>query len=229
MQRNQGSTLSFWWPTCFSEWSPFVYRVINKTKLSITNFQKQIPWNTNESRSLDKTICTYNTSWIFFVFFNYLFIHYSFCTVCINNLKVWGFLTQLCHNERNFLGNMKFKQSPNFVSEFTVWNFRYRFLVYHEIETFTKEVHLKFEDDIIFRFLYIILTIGLWYVSTISHNLQTAWKESSEKDQHRWKNLVTIISSWKHAHFSKNPFFLENCCILQDSFRGSHKKISQNS
>ena len=179
---NQGSTLSFWWRYLFfqSE-SPFVYQVINKTKLSITNFQKQIPWNTNESRSLDKTICTYNTSWIFFVFFNYLFIHYSFCTVCINNLKVWGFLTQLCHNERNFLGNMKFKQSPNFVSEFTVWNFRYRFLVYHEIETFTKEVHLKFEDDIIFRFLYIILTIGLWYVSTISHNLQTAWKEAARR------------------------------------------------
>ena len=75
LQRNQGSTLSFWWPTCFSEWSPFVYRVIDKTKLSITNFQKQIPWNTNESRSLNKTICTYNTSWIFlFYLIIYLFI-----------------------------------------------------------------------------------------------------------------------------------------------------------
>ena len=121
LQRNQGNTLSFWWPTCFSEWSPFFYRVINKTKLSITNFQKQIPWNTNESRSLNKTIFTYNTSWIFsFYLIIYLFIHYSFCRVYINNLKVWGTLTQLCHNERNFLGNMKFKQPPNFVSEFTV-------------------------------------------------------------------------------------------------------------
>ena len=26
-------------------------------------------------------------------------------------------------------------------------------LIYYEIETFTKEVHLKFEDGIIFRFL----------------------------------------------------------------------------
>ena len=75
LQRNQGNTLSFWWPTCFSERSPFVYRVINKTKLSITNFQKQIPWNTNESRSLNKTIFTYNTSWIFsFYLIIYLFV-----------------------------------------------------------------------------------------------------------------------------------------------------------
>ena len=73
---NQGSTLSFWWRYLFfqSE-SPFVYQVINKTKLSITNFQKQIPWNTNESRSLNKTIFTYNTSWIFsFYLIIYLFI-----------------------------------------------------------------------------------------------------------------------------------------------------------
>ena len=126
LQCNQGSTLSFWWRYLFfqSE-SPFVYQVINKTKLSITNFQKQSPWNIliKESRSLNNTICTYNTPCIYFSFYLiiYLFIYYSFCRVCINNLKVWGNLMQLCHNERNFLGYiMKFKRSPNFVSEFTV-------------------------------------------------------------------------------------------------------------
>ena len=82
-------------------------------------------------------------------------------------------------------------------------------LIYYEIGPFTKEVPLTFEDDIIFRFLYITL-------------------KSSMMGQHRWKNLITIISSWKHVHFSK-ILFLGNCCIIQESLRGSHKKISQNS
>ena len=46
LQRNEGSTLSFWWRYLFiyfqSE-SPFVYKVINKTKLSITNFENRAP------------------------------------------------------------------------------------------------------------------------------------------------------------------------------------------
>ena len=62
--------------TCFfyfqSE-SPFVYKVIIKTKLSMTTSQKQNPQNIKESLSLN-TICTYNTSYIFFVLFNHLFI-----------------------------------------------------------------------------------------------------------------------------------------------------------
>ena len=79
LQCNQGSTLSFWWRYLFfqSE-SPFVYQVINKTKLSITNFQKQSPWNIliKESRSLNNTICTYNTPCIYFLF--YLIIYLLF-------------------------------------------------------------------------------------------------------------------------------------------------------
>ena len=79
LQCNQGSTLSFWWRYLFfqSE-SPFVYQVINKTKLSITNFQKQSPWNIliKESRSLNNTICTYNTPCIYFSF--YLIIYLLF-------------------------------------------------------------------------------------------------------------------------------------------------------
>ena len=35
-------------------------------------------------------------------------------------------------------------------------------LICYEIETFTKEIHLNFEDDIIFRFLYITLTLNSW-------------------------------------------------------------------
>ena len=42
--------------------------------------------------------------------------------------------------------------------------------------------------------------------STISHYSQTAWKVSSVKGQHHWKNLKTTIWSWKHIHFSKNLF-----------------------
>ena len=74
------------------------------------------------------------------------------------------------------------------------------------------------------HFLIFVDNIGLWYVSTIPHYLQTAWRESSVKHQHRWKNLITIISSWKHIHFSKNLFFYENYCMLQDSFRGCYRK-----
>ena len=50
---NQGSTLSFWWRYLFfqSE-SPFVYQVINKTKLSITNFQKESPRSIRECEEL---------------------------------------------------------------------------------------------------------------------------------------------------------------------------------
>ena len=104
LQCNQKSTLSFMWSYLFfyfhSE-SPFVYKVINKTKLSMTNFQKQSPQNIMESLSLNNRICTYNTPYIFFVLFNHLFIHYSFCRVCINNMKVWGTLMQFYHNEWN--------------------------------------------------------------------------------------------------------------------------------
>ena len=42
--------------------------------------------------------------------------------------------------------------------------------------------------------------------STISHQPQTTWKECSVKNQHRWKNFMTIISSSKHVHFSKILF-----------------------
>ena len=85
----------------FQSESPFVYKVINKTKLSITNFQKQSPKSIKESLSLNDTICTYNTPCTFFRFI-YSFIYYSFCNVCINNLKVLGTLMQLYHNEWNF-------------------------------------------------------------------------------------------------------------------------------
>ena len=78
LQCNQGSTLSFWWRYLFfqSE-SPFVYQVINK-KLSMRNSQEQSPWNIliKESRSLNNTVCTYNTPCIYFSFYLiiYLFI-----------------------------------------------------------------------------------------------------------------------------------------------------------
>ena len=39
-----------------------------------------------------------------------------------------------------------------------------KLLVSYKIETFTKEVHSKFEDYIIFRLLQITLKIGLWYL-----------------------------------------------------------------
>ena len=98
LQCNQGSTLSFWWRYLFfqSE-SSFVYQAINKTKLSITNFPKQSPWNIliKESKRLNNTICYNNT----------------FCRVYINNLQVWGNLMQLCHNEISL--DTLWKKHPN--------------------------------------------------------------------------------------------------------------------
>ena len=55
----------------FQSESPFVCKVINKTKLSMTNFQKQSSQNIKESLSLN-TICRYNTPYIFFHLFNHL-------------------------------------------------------------------------------------------------------------------------------------------------------------
>ena len=76
LQCNLGSTLSFRWRYLFfyfqSE-SPFVYKVINNAKLSMTNFQNQSPQNIQESLSLNNTICIYNTPYIFFfVLFSHL-------------------------------------------------------------------------------------------------------------------------------------------------------------
>ena len=80
-------------------------------------------------------------------------------------------------------------------------------LVCYEIETFTTWSPLEVwrwhnfsisVDNIKNRFVD---------VSTISHHPQTAWKVSSVKGQQRWKNLITIISSWKYVHVSKNPLF----------------------
>ena len=151
----------------------------------------------------------------FFFLFNLLFIHYSLCKVCVNNLKVWGTLMQLRHNKKNFLGyirNLKDLQIffQNLLSKNYWWKNTLslsKVLICYEIETFTTWSPLEvwrwhnfsiFVDNIKNRFVD---------VSTISHHLQTAWKVSSVKGQHRWKNLITIISSWKHVHFSKNSFF----------------------
>ena len=46
-----------------------------------------------------------------------------------------------------------------------------------------------------------------WISSTISHHPANCLKGKQRKGQHHWKNLIRIISSWKHVHFSKNPFF----------------------
>ena len=64
LYRSDDATCFFYY--CFQSKGPFVYKVINKTKLSITNFQKQSPKNIKES--LNNTNCTYNTPCIFFHF-----------------------------------------------------------------------------------------------------------------------------------------------------------------
>ena len=132
---------------------------------------------------------------------------------------MWRTLMQLCHNERNFLGvalwNLNDPQIllQNLLSKNYWWKNTLslsKVLIYYEIETFTKEVPLTFEDDIIFRFLYI--TLGT------QHDGSTSLKESHN-------NHFKL----KARTFFEQSFFLGNCCIIQESLRGSHKKISQNS
>ena len=191
LQCNQGSTLSFWWRYLFfqSE-SPFVYQVINKTKLSITNFQKQSPWNIliKESRSLNNTICTYNTPCIYFSFYLiiYLFIilFVGFASIIWKCEEIWCNSVIMKEISLDTLWNLNDPQIlfQNLLSKNYWWKNTLslsKVLIYYEIENFTKEVPLKFEDGSIFRFLYITLKIGLWYVSTISHHPQTAWKKAA--------------------------------------------------
>ena len=107
--------------TCFFHFqseSPFVYKVINKTKLSMINFQKQSPQNIKESLSLN-TFCTYNNLYILFVLFNHLFIilFVGFASITWKYEELW--CNSIIMNKIPWI-HMECKQLPNFVSEFTV-------------------------------------------------------------------------------------------------------------
>ena len=118
----------------------------------------------------------------FSVLFNCLFIYYSFWRVYINNLKVWGTLMQFCHNERNFLGYIWNLNDPqllfqNLLSKNYWWKNTLslsKVLMFHEIETYTKEVHLKFEDDLI--------------IMTLSTDLE---------DRHYWQVCLFLLLLFK--------------------------------
>ena len=86
-----------------------------------------------------------------FYLFIYLFIHYSFCRVCINNLKVCGTLMQLCQNEINFLGYTWNLNDPqiffhNLLSKNYWWKNTLslsKLLICDEIETFPQKSPLE--------------------------------------------------------------------------------------
>ena len=121
----------------------------------------------------------------------------------------------LCHNEKEFFGYIWNLNDPqiffqNLLSKNYCWkNTRSlsKILICYETETFTTWRPLE-----VWRwhhFSILVDNIKNWFVdvSTISHHPQAIWKVSSMKGQHHWKNLITIMSSWKHVYFSKNPFF----------------------
>ena len=83
------------------------------------------------------------------------------------------------------------------------------------------------------HFSIFVDNIKNWFmvVSTISHHPHNAWKERRVKGQHHWKNLITIISSWKHVPFSKNPFSRKIAVyykILSEAATRKFRKILSN-
>ena len=131
---------------------------------------------------------------------------------------------QLCHNERNLLGYIwNLNDSQIFFQNLQSKNYWWKntlslskVLICDDIETLPKESTWSFKMTSIF-----VNNIKNQFmdVSTISHHPQNAWKKSSVKGQHRWKNLITIISSWKHVHFSKNSFFFGKLLYIARFFQ----------
>ena len=157
----------------FQSESPFVYQVINKTKLSITNFQKQSPWNIliKESRNLNNTICTYNTPCIYFSFYLiiYLFIilFVGFASIIWKCEEIWSNSVIMKEISLDTLWNLNnpqilfqnllsknywWKKHPHpFWSSNIWWDWNFHW-----------EVLLKFEDGIIFLSNKILSNITSW-------------------------------------------------------------------
>ena len=134
----------------FPSGSPFVYQVINKTKLSITNFQKQRLWNIKESWSLDNTICTYNTLCIFFVLFNHLFIYLfiilfvGFASIAWKCEELWCISVIMKEISLDTSWNLNDPQLlfQNVLSKYYWWKSTLplsKVLIYYEVETFTRK------------------------------------------------------------------------------------------
>ena len=129
--------------------SPFVYQVINK-KLSITSFQEQSPQNIliKESRSLNNTICTYNTPCIYFSFYLiiYLFIilFVGFASIIWKCEEIWCNSVTMKEISFDTLWNLNEPQIlfQNLLSKNYWWKNTLtlsKVLIYYEIETFTKK------------------------------------------------------------------------------------------
>ena len=150
LQCNQGSTLSFRWRYLFFQSkSPFVYQVINKTKFSIWNVQKQSPWNIliKESRSSNNTICTYNTPCIYFSFYLiiYLFIILlgGFWSIIWKCEEIWCNSIIMKEIFLDALWNLNDPQIlfQNLLAKNYWWKNTLtisKIIIYYEIETFTK-------------------------------------------------------------------------------------------
>ena len=134
----------------FPSGSPFVYQVINKTKLSITNFQKQSPWNIliKESRSLNNTICTYNTPCIYFSFYLiiYLFIilFVGFASIAWKCEELWCISVIMKEISLDTSWNLNDPQLlfQNVLSKYYWWKSTLplsKVLIYYEVETFTRK------------------------------------------------------------------------------------------